>query len=131
QQVGWNLLSNAVKFTPVGGHIAVTLREIQTHALITVSDDGAGISTEFLPHVFDRFHQADRSTTRRFGGLGLGLAVVKHLVELHGGPLHASSEGPGHGSSFTVAIPAVPAVLPDDVGEVPPARQDAWEEVSF
>jgi PAS domain S-box-containing protein len=131
QQVVWNLLSNAVKFTPSGGHISVTLREIRTHAIITVADDGTGIAAEYLPFVFDRFHQADRSTTRRFGGLGLGLAIVKHLVELHGGTVHASSEGPGHGSSFTVAIPAVPAVLPDDVGEVPPARQDAWEEVSF
>jgi PAS domain S-box-containing protein len=131
QQVVWNLLSNAVKFTPVGGHISVTLREIQTHAIITVSDDGAGIPTEFLPHVFDRFHQADRSTTRRFGGLGLGLAIVKHLVELHGGTVHAASEGPGRGASFTVAIPAIPAAPEAGVGEVAPPRQDAWEEVSF
>jgi PAS domain S-box-containing protein len=131
RQVLVNLLSNAVKFTPVGGHISVTLREIQTHAIITVSDDGAGIPTEFLPHVFDRFHQADRSTTRRFGGLGLGLAIVKHLVELHGGTVHAASEGPGRGASFTVAIPAIPAALGTGVGEVAPPRQDAWEEVSF
>jgi PAS domain S-box-containing protein len=131
QQVVWNLLSNAVKFTPAGGHVSVTLREIRSHAIITVADDGTGIAAEYLPYVFDRFHQADRSTTRRFGGLGLGLAIVKHLVELHGGTVHAASEGPGHGASFTVAIPVIPATLPDGIGEVPPPRQDVWEEVSF
>ena len=130
QQVVWNLLSNAVKFTPVGGHVSVTVREIQTHAIITVTDDGAGIPTEFLPHVFDRFHQADRSTTRRFGGLGLGLAIVKHLVELHGGTVHASSEGTGRGASFTVAIPAIPAALGSGAGRFP-AETGRVEEVSF
>ena len=130
QQVVWNLLSNAVKFTPAGGHVSVTLREIRNHAIITVADDGTGIAADYLPYVFDRFHQADRSTTRKFGGLGLGLAIVKHLVELHGGTVHAASEGPGRGASFTVAIPAIPATLQDGV-EVPPTRQDVWEEVSF
>jgi CheY-like chemotaxis protein len=131
QQVVWNLLSNAVKFTPSGGHVSVTLREIQTHAIITVADDGAGIPAEFLPHVFDRFHQADRSTTRKFGGLGLGLAIVKHLVELHGGTVHAASEGAGRGASFTVAIPAIPVGPGGDIAQLTPSRQDAWEEVSF
>jgi PAS domain S-box-containing protein len=131
QQVIWNVLSNALKFTQSGGHVSVTLREIQTHAIITVADDGTGIAAEYLPFVFDRFHQADRSTTRRFGGLGLGLAIVKHLVELHGGTVHAASEGPGRGASFTLAIPAIPADLPEANDQVPPPRQDAWEEVSF
>jgi PAS domain S-box-containing protein len=130
QQVIWNLLSNAVKFTPPGGNVSVFLRETATHAIVTVTDDGAGIAPEYLPHVFDRFHQADRSTTRRFGGLGLGLAIAKHLVELHGGTVHAASEGPGRGASFTVAIPASPVGFADEPA-APPPRQDAWEDVSL
>jgi CheY-like chemotaxis protein len=105
QQVVWNLLSNAVKFTPRGGRIGVTLRREGSHAEITVADTGAGIKAEFLPHIFDRFHQADRSITRRFGGLGLGLAIVKHLVELHGGTAHADSGGEGRGATFTIRLP--------------------------
>jgi PAS domain S-box-containing protein len=107
QQVVWNLLANAIKFTPRGGHVRVILRQENTTAEIVVTDDGAGIRADFLPHVFDRFHQADRSITRRFGGLGLGLAIVKHIVDLHGGSVRAESAGEGLGASFTVTLPVV------------------------
>jgi PAS domain S-box-containing protein len=105
QQVMWNLLSNAVKFTPAGGRVEVELRRVEQQAVVSVRDTGQGIAPEFLPHVFDRFRQADQSTTRRHGGLGLGLAIVRHLVELHGGTVTAASEGEGRGSSFTVRLP--------------------------
>jgi PAS domain S-box-containing protein len=105
QQVVWNLLSNAVKFTPRGGQIDVALRRRGANAELIVSDNGAGIRAEVLPHVFDRFHQADRSMTRRFGGLGLGLSIVKHLVELHGGVVTADSPGEGQGATFTILLP--------------------------
>ena len=108
QQIVWNLLSNAVKFTPQGGRITISLRQTDTDALIRVSDSGQGISAEFLPCVFDRFSQADSSITRRHGGLGLGLAIVRHLTELHGGTVVAESAGHGAGSTFTVVLP-----LPD------------------
>ena len=105
QQVVWNLLSNAIKFTPRGGRVEVRLARAGSNVEISVSDSGAGVKQEFLPYVFDRFRQADSSTTRRHGGLGLGLAIVRHLVELHGGTVRAESEGEGHGSTFTVALP--------------------------
>jgi PAS domain S-box-containing protein len=105
QQVVWNLLSNAIKFTPRGGHIAVSLTQANGSAEIAVKDTGVGIRADVLPHVFDRFHQADRSITRRFGGLGLGLSIVKHLVELHGGTVHAESSGEGQGSVFAIRLP--------------------------
>jgi PAS domain S-box-containing protein len=105
QQVMWNLLSNAVKFTPAGGSVRVELRRDGPQAVFRVSDTGQGITPEFLPHVFDRFRQADQSTTRRHGGLGLGLAIVRHLVELHGGTVGVESEGEGRGSTFTVTLP--------------------------
>jgi PAS domain S-box-containing protein len=105
QQVMWNLLSNAVKFTPRGGRVQVLLERVNSHLEISVIDTGEGIKPEFLPLVFDRFRQADASTTRRHGGLGLGLAIVKQLVELHGGSVRVKSEGSGHGTSFTVALP--------------------------
>lgn len=105
QQIVWNLLSNAVKFTPEGGRIDVRLEHVDGHARLTVSDSGKGISPEFLPRVFDRFRQADSSTTRDYGGLGLGLAIVRHLVELHGGTVHAESNGAGQGASFSVTFP--------------------------
>jgi signal transduction histidine kinase len=105
QQVVWNLLSNAIKFTPRGGRVAVRLARAESHVEISVSDDGDGISPEFLPYVFDRFRQADGTTTRRVGGLGLGLAIVRHLVELHGGTVRAESEGEGKGSTFSVKLP--------------------------
>lgn len=108
QQVVWNLLSNAIKFTPKGGRVQIRLERVNSHIEITVSDNGAGIAPEFLPHVFDRFRQADGSTTRRHGGMGLGLAIVRHLVELHGGTVHAESPGKGQGSTFRVLLPVAP-----------------------
>ena len=105
QQVLWNLLSNAVKFTPRGGRIDVRVTRDGLHGEVRVSDSGAGIDPEFLPYVFDRFRQADASTTRRHGGMGLGLSIVKQLVELHGGTIHAASEGPGRGATFVVSLP--------------------------
>jgi PAS domain S-box-containing protein len=105
QQVLWNLLSNAVKFTPKGGRIQVLLERVNSHLEISVIDTGEGIKAEFLPFVFDRFRQADASTTRRHGGLGLGLSIVKQLVELHGGSVRVSSGGSGKGSTFVVALP--------------------------
>src|SRR5262245_62013037 len=109
QQVVWNLLSNAVKFTSKGGRVGVTVRRTEAHAVIVVSDTGQGIPPEVLPHVFDRFRQADSTSTRAAGGLGLGLAIVRHLVELHGGTVEATSEGAGHGATFTVRLPLLPA----------------------
>jgi PAS domain S-box-containing protein len=105
QQVVWNLLSNAVKFTPTGGRVRVFLRRAGSRAEIVVADNGGGIQPEFLPYVFDRFQQADASRTRRFGGLGLGLSIVKSLVELHGATVSAESEGDNRGSTFTVTLP--------------------------
>jgi PAS domain S-box-containing protein len=105
QQVVWNLVSNAVKFTPAGGEVNVRLNRINSHLEIAVSDTGAGVHPDFLPHVFDRFRQADGSTTRAHGGLGLGLAIVRHLVELHGGVAVADSPGVGKGATFTVRFP--------------------------
>ncbi|MGE8216503.1 MAG: ATP-binding protein [Stenotrophomonas maltophilia] len=105
QQVLWNLLSNAIKFTPAEGTVAVTLRSDGGHWSISVADSGDGIAPEFLRHLFSRFRQADGTTTRRHGGLGLGLAIAQQLVELHGGAVSASSEGHGHGSTFTVRLP--------------------------
>src|SRR5690349_9777886 len=105
QQVVWNLLSNAVKFTPRGGWIAVRLSRNRSSAEISVSDSGEGISLDFLPYVFDRFRQADVSSRKRHGGLGLGLAIVRHLVEMHGGTVDAASNGTGRGATFSVLLP--------------------------
>jgi signal transduction histidine kinase len=105
QQVFWNLLSNAVKFTPRDGRVAVRLRREGGDAVMSVEDNGIGISAEFLPYVFDRFSQADGSATRRHGGLGLGMAIVRHLVELHGGTVRARSDGENKGSTFTAVLP--------------------------
>jgi signal transduction histidine kinase/CheY-like chemotaxis protein len=105
QQVVWNLLANAVKFTPRGGRVQVLLARVASHVEITVADTGIGVKPEFLPHIFDRFRQADGSTTRRYGGLGLGLSIVKRLVELHGGRVRAHSDGEGRGASFVVELP--------------------------
>jgi PAS domain S-box-containing protein len=120
QQVIWNLLSNAVKFTPAGGRVLIRLEQAGGAARIVVTDTGSGIPQEFLPHVFDRFRQADSSTTRAHGGLGLGLAIVRHIVEQHGGHVRVDSAGLGQGATFTVDLPlhgsaagtdAVPAAI--------------------
>ncbi|AEG93640.1 hybrid sensor histidine kinase/response regulator [Ramlibacter tataouinensis] len=135
QQVVWNLLGNAVKFTPAGGTVRVRLAQHAGWVEIAVSDTGVGIRPEFLPHLFDRFRQADASTTRRFGGLGLGLSIVRHLVELHGGEVQADSAGEGAGACFTVRLPArspAPAwaVRESSEAAVPPARR-AGEGISL
>jgi signal transduction histidine kinase/ActR/RegA family two-component response regulator len=105
QQVVWNLLSNAIKFTPSGGRIEIKVKRSEGNLQIRVSDTGHGISREFLPYIFDRFRQADGTTTRNHGGLGLGLAIVRHLVELHGGSIAADSAGAGEGATFTITLP--------------------------
>ncbi|WP_437617605.1 PAS domain S-box protein [Sorangium sp. So ce1151] len=105
QQVVWNLLSNAVKFTPAGGRIDIALRRAGAFAEVSVTDTGAGIAPQFLPHLFERFRQADASSTRKYGGLGIGLSIVKHLVELHGGTVEVASGGEGQGATFTVRLP--------------------------
>ncbi|HEV2761959.1 MAG TPA: ATP-binding protein [Pyrinomonadaceae bacterium] len=127
QQVVWNLLSNAVKFTPRGGRVQVRLCGADSQVELAVSDTGAGIEPEFLPHVFDRFRQAEMGTTRRHGGLGLGLAIVRHLVELHGGTVEAESAGAGQGTTIRVRLPVAPfsdagrAASAAAVGSHPPA----------
>ncbi|MBW4417692.1 MAG: response regulator [Myxacorys californica WJT36-NPBG1] len=105
QQVVWNLLSNAVKFTPQGGQITIDLSSGKSHAQIQVTDTGKGISHQFLPHVFEHFRQEDGATTRKFGGLGLGLAIVRQITELHGGVVGVDSLGEGQGATFTVKVP--------------------------
>jgi CheY-like chemotaxis protein/anti-sigma regulatory factor (Ser/Thr protein kinase) len=114
QQVVWNLLSNAVKFTPQGGHITVALVSNENHVQIQVSDTGKGIKSDFLPYVFEHFRQEDGATTRKFGGLGLGLAIVRQIAALHGGTVAVESLGEGAGATFTVQIPLAPrfAILP-------------------
>ncbi|KAB8320480.1 response regulator [Tolypothrix campylonemoides VB511288] len=107
QQVVWNLLSNAIKFTPQGGLVQILLECVNSYVEITVTDTGKGINPEFVPYVFERFRQADSSTTRAYSGLGLGLAIVRHLVELHGGTVHAESQGEGKGATFKVRLPLV------------------------
>jgi len=107
QQVVGNLLSNALKFTPSGGKISVRARRINGFAEIVVSDTGEGMSAATLPSIFERFQQGDASVTRQHGGLGLGLAIAKYFVELHGGTIQAQSEGPGRGSTFRVTLPSV------------------------
>src|SRR5262245_3943222 len=105
QQVVWNLLSNAVKFTPKGGRVQIALERVNSHVEIAISDTGRGVSAEFLPHLFERFQQGQSGTTRSPGGLGLGLAIVRHIVELHGGTVFAESAGEGQGATFTVKLP--------------------------
>ena len=114
QQVVWNLLSNAVKFTQQGGRVEARLERIDPHICITVSDTGKGIRSDFLPYVFDRFRQADASSARRYGGLGLGLSLVKYLVELHGGTISPESAGEGQGSTFKVVLPVRAVSTPLD-----------------
>jgi len=110
QQIAWNLLSNAVKFTPARGSIRIVLERGDTEMRLTVSDTGRGITAAFLPFIFERFRQAESAESRRSGGLGLGLAIVRHLVEMHGGSVAAASEGEGRGATFTVTIPLAPGI---------------------
>ncbi|HEU4873562.1 MAG TPA: ATP-binding protein [Pyrinomonadaceae bacterium] len=125
QQIVWNLLTNAVKFTPKGGRIQVKVQRINSHVEIVVSDSGVGISKEFLPYVFDRFRQADASITRTHGGLGLGLSIVRQLVDLHGGSVGVQSEGEGKGTTFTITLPFVGVVSnQNDAESVHPTQGD-------
>jgi len=116
QQVVWNLLSNAIKFTPRGGRVQIRSERVNSHLEIIVSDTGQGIAPDFLPHVFDRFRQADQKTSRQHGGMGLGLAIVRHLVEMHGGTVRANSDGEGKGATFTVMLPITPVYQVDSSG---------------
>jgi len=127
QQVFWNLFSNAIKFTPKGGRIQALLERIDSHLEVSVIDTGEGVSPDFLPHVFDRFRQADSTTTRRHSGLGLGLAIVKQVVELHGGTIRANSPGPNLGSTFIVSLPLT--VLHPEVDPLPPRRHPTAEAI--
>jgi len=130
QQIVWNLLTNAVKFTPKGGRIQVKVQHVESHVEIVVSDSGVGINKEFLPYVFDRFRQADASTTRIHGGLGLGLSIVHQLVDLHGGSVSVQSEGEGKGAAFTISLPFVRETSDQEEAEVAqPVRND--EVISF
>jgi PAS domain S-box-containing protein len=125
QQIVWNLLSNAIKFTPRGGRVQIRSERVNSHLEIVVSDTGQGIPPDFLPHVFDRFRQADQRASRQHGGLGLGLSIVRHLVELHGGTVSASSAGEGQGATFTVMLPITPLYKVDSSGDrVHPAARD-------
>jgi PAS domain S-box-containing protein len=135
QQAVWNLLSNAVKFTPAGGEVTVRLESEPGRARIVVADNGKGIPPEFLPHVFQRFRQADSGSARAYGGLGLGLAIVRHIVDLHGGPVRAESEGEGRGARFTIELPirlsgAEPPPAPAAPAGDQPARAEAASEAA-
>ncbi|HEX9962618.1 MAG TPA: ATP-binding protein, partial [Pyrinomonadaceae bacterium] len=124
QQIIWNLLSNAIKFTPKGGAVEIVLPESDSQIEIIVRDNGKGISRDFLPFVFDRFRQADGSITRHFTGLGLGLAIVRHLVELHGGSVGVESEGEGKGATFTVRLPVL--AFPEAVEKEKTGAEDGF-----
>ncbi|WP_425618001.1 ATP-binding protein [Anatilimnocola sp. NA78] len=124
KQIVWNLLTNAVKFTPKGGKAQVVLRKVESHIELTIADSGIGISADFLPHVFDRYRQADGTFSRSQGGLGLGLAIVRNLVELHGGNVSAHSQGEGMGATFVVTLPFVP-LRPEQLGSVESSNHDA------
>jgi len=115
QQIVWNLLSNAIKFTPTGGRVSAAVKRVGARVRISVSDSGTGITSEFLPYIFDRFRQADGSTTRVHGGLGLGLSIVKHLVELHDGEVEVQSAGKDQGATFTVSLPLSSAESSDAI----------------
>lgn len=132
QQILWNLLSNAIKFTPGGGRVQVVLERVNSHVEISVEDNGIGIRAEFLPHVFDRFRQADPGTSRKFGGLGLGLSIVKSLAELHGGSVRVKSPGENLGSTFIVALPISHVRSEGRESSAPrPATTDTLDEVEL
>jgi signal transduction histidine kinase/ActR/RegA family two-component response regulator len=124
QQVIWNLLSNAIKFTPRGGHVLLRLEKAESHVAVIVEDDGPGVDPDFLPFVFDRFRQADSSSTRRQGGLGLGLAIVRHLVELHGGTVSAENRA-GGGAIFSIHLPLRAVTAESATGERHPSQEAA------
>jgi signal transduction histidine kinase len=126
QQVVWNLLANALKFTPAGGNVEVNLRGVSGGAELTIRDDGQGIAEETLPHIFDRFKQGESSSTRSHGGLGLGLAIVRHLVDLHGGHVSAQSAGPGLGSTFTAFVPGMEGAV-----AIASPRRSSWPPVAL
>jgi len=123
QQVIWNLLSNAVKFTKNGGRVWVSVAQVDSTVQIGVTDTGQGISRDFLPYVFERFRQADSTTTRHHGGLGLGLAIARHLVEIHGGTIRAESRGEGQGATFTITLPLIDSTV--KMSEFPPKTEKA------
>ena len=123
QQVFNNLLANAIKFTPANGAVTVSLERLDDTAKLVFEDSGIGLAPELLPHIFDRFRQADASSKRQYGGLGLGLTIVKHLVELHGGTVSAHSKGENLGATFIVELPLTPQIIP--LADVPPARNTA------
>ncbi len=130
QQVVWNLVTNAIKFTPRGGLVQITLRKVNSHIHIQVSDSGQGIRADLLPHVFQRFRQGDASATRHQSGLGLGLAIVKNLVEMHGGSVEAASEGDGLGSVFTVRLPlALAGALPEPLADAPDSPPVSYDHL--
>jgi CheY-like chemotaxis protein len=131
QQVAWNLLSNAIKFTGSGGAVRIDVQRTDTSATLSVRDTGLGIAPDFLPYLFERFKQGDSSTTRRFGGLGLGLAIVRHIAELHGGSVSASSPGPGHGSTISVTLPLRAAPPDSEVKAVSVAPLPSLERGSL
>jgi len=135
QQVVWNLLSNAIKFTPRGGRVRILLQRADSHVEISVADTGIGIKPGFLPHVFERFRQGDPSITRPHGGLGLGLSIVKHLIELHGGTVKADSQGEGRGCTFSVNLPLMavytPAAHPERVYPDGPPASHSFEPVDL
>jgi PAS domain S-box-containing protein len=130
QQVIWNLLSNAVKFTPQGGHVEVRLERMDPHICVIISDTGKGIAPDFLPYVFDRFRQSDASSARRYGGLGLGLSLVKYLVELHGGTIEATSPGEGQGATFKVTLPVRAIATPIGDGDGAPDTVKGSQELA-
>jgi PAS domain S-box-containing protein len=129
QQVVWNLLSNAVKFTPAGGRVQVELEQVDSNVVVRVSDNGQGIKPEFLSRVFDRFTQADSSITRAFGGLGMGLAIAKSIVELHGGTLRVESPGEDQGSTFTLSLPS--AGVKNDAGRAELNERATHSDTAF
>ena len=130
QQVFWNLLSNAVKFTPSGGYVSVSLRRVDSQVEIAVTDTGQGIRPDFLPFVFDRFRQADSTSTRQHGGLGLGLAIARHLIEIHGGSIEGTSDGLDTGATFTVKLPLIGSMFEPGLARNAPASDSESEPLA-
>jgi signal transduction histidine kinase/CheY-like chemotaxis protein len=131
QQVMWNLLSNAIKFTPRGGKVQILLQRVNSHVELSVADTGCGVKAEFMPHLFERFRQGDNPTTRHHGGLGLGLSIVKSLVELHGGSVTATSAGENQGTTVTVVLPLTVVYQPDDDERAHPTSSLPPEPTDF